>query len=78
MGLYASVHESVEALDLAVQELTARLAKAHRTAATKIKSVLWAGTEDWPDLLSQRAMMSAELLESAFVQNAIKAAQAKA
>jgi methylglutaconyl-CoA hydratase len=75
-GLYASVHDSLEGLNGAVNDLTARLAGAHRAAATKIKSVLWAGTENWPELLSQRAMMSAELLETPFVQNALKAARA--
>lgn len=76
-GLYAEVCSSISQLDVAVAGLATKLAKSNPAASARIKQVLWAGTESWPDLLSNRAQSSAELLCTDFVQSAIQSVQSK-
>ncbi len=70
-GLYASVHESVEEMDEAINALAARLTKSNPEAMAMLKKVFWEGCEDWDELLSKRASMSGELVLSDFTKNAI-------
>jgi methylglutaconyl-CoA hydratase len=76
-GLYASTFPSIPELDRAVAELATKLAKSNPEATAHIKRILWAGTEHWKELLSERAGISAKLTCTDFVQSAIQAANQK-
>ncbi len=76
-GLYAETFESIEEMDVAVYALALRLAKSSPEAMAMLKKVLWKGTEDWDQLLVERAGMSGTLVLSDFTSNAINAFKAK-
>jgi enoyl-CoA hydratase/carnithine racemase len=77
-GLYARVWDSVPALDAGVDGFVATLAAANPEAVARIKSIAWAGTDDWPRLLEERAAMSGALVVSDYTRNAIAAFSARA
>lgn len=70
-GLYAGVHEDVAALDAAVEALAERLSSSNPEAMKELKRACWSGTEDWDDLLAERAAISGRLVLSAFTREAI-------
>lgn len=72
-GLYASLHDTPEALDAAVATLAAKLAAYNPEALAELKQVIWAGTEHWGTLLPERAAISGRLVLSEFTQAAIGA-----
>lgn len=73
VGLYARTTETVEELDTSVRALAKRLSKANPAAMAKLKQVFWEGTDNWPELLAERAGMSGTLVLSDFTRNAIAA-----
>ena len=70
-GLYASVHENAEELDAAVDALASRLAASNPQAMIEMKRAFWRGTEDWDELLAERAAISGRLVLSDFTRQAI-------
>lgn len=76
-GLYAELHDSVEAMDEAISILAKRLAKSSPEAMQELKTIFWKGTEDWDTLLAQRAAISGRLVLSDFTRNAIAQFKAK-
>jgi methylglutaconyl-CoA hydratase len=72
-GLYAAVKDSIAELDAAVGTFAAKLAAANPDAVARIKRTVWAGTEDWPKLLDERAAMSGSLVLSEFTRKALAA-----
>lgn len=72
-GLFASVHETAEELDAAVQDLATTLAASNPDAMARLKRVFWQGTEHWDALLAERAAMSGSLVLSEFARKAIGA-----
>ena len=70
-GLYASVYEDMDALDIAVDALADRLAGSNPEAMAELKRAFWSGTEDWDELLAQRAAVSGRLVLSDFTREAI-------
>ncbi len=76
-GLFAQTYPTLIALDEAVRQLAARLAAFHPEAMRRLKSVLWEGTEQWEQLLTERYQITAELALTDFVQGAIAAANRK-
>lgn len=70
-GLYAEVYENAEEMDNAIAELAGRLASSNPEAMMLLKRVFWEGTENWDQLLSERAAMSGKLVLSDFTKNAI-------
>ncbi|MEN0054821.1 MAG: enoyl-CoA hydratase/isomerase family protein [Mucilaginibacter sp.] len=71
-GLYNEVYPDITTLDAAVDELTEKLALYNPDALRELKQVLWEGTENWDELLKQRAATSGELVLSAFTQDALQ------
>jgi methylglutaconyl-CoA hydratase len=71
-GLYNEIYPEIPALDAAVDALGQKLASYHPNALAGLKQILWEGTEDWDDLLAQRAAISGELVLSEFTQNALQ------
>lgn len=77
-GLYTNVSETVEEMDEAIRTLAAQLAKSNPEALGLLKKVFWKGTEDWDELLAERAAMSGRLVLSDFTVKAISKFKAKA
>jgi methylglutaconyl-CoA hydratase len=76
-GLYTSVHETVDEMDLAINSLIQKLAKSNPEAMYELKKIFWQGTETWDELLFERAKISGRLVLSEFTKNAISAFKAK-
>ncbi len=76
-GLYTSIHETVEDMDLAIDSLIQKLAKSNPEAMHELKKIFWQGTENWDELLFERAKISGRLVLSEFTKNAISAFKAK-
>ena len=71
-GLYASVHESTQALDTAVQLFAENLCTYNPEAMAEMKKVMWSGTEHWDTLLKDRAVISGRLVLSDFTKKTLK------
>jgi methylglutaconyl-CoA hydratase len=71
-GLFASVYESTEALDEAVQSFAENLCTYNPEAMREMKKVMWAGTEHWDTLLAERATISGRLVLSDFTKETLK------
>ncbi len=79
-GMYAETFPTIEALDARIDAHTKELATYSPEAMAELKKVMWKGTEDWDQLLIERAMISGRLVLSDFTREAIakfKAAVAK-
>ena len=76
-GLYAEVHETVEAMDEAITRLTTTLSLSSPEAMADLKAVCWKGTEHWDQLLLERAAISGRLVLSDFTKEAIARFKAK-
>lgn len=70
-GLYANVFDSIGELDKEVEVLSEKLANYNPKALFEMKKCLWKGTENWPELMSERAAISGELVLSDFTRKAI-------
>lgn len=71
-GLYTEVFESIEMLDSAVETFTEKLKNYNPKAMAEMKTMFWRGTEDWDQLLAQRAKISGKLVLSAFTKEKLK------
>lgn len=71
-GLFASIHETIESMDEAINKLALQLCISNPEAMAAIKKNFWDGTEEWNDLLMQRAAISGRLALSDFTRNAIE------
>jgi len=76
-GLYTNVHDTVEEMDAAIDNLAQKLKNSNPEAMRLLKEVFWRGTEDWDTLLSERAAISGQLVLSDFTKNAINSFKAK-
>jgi methylglutaconyl-CoA hydratase len=72
-GLYNEVYPDIAAMDNAMDELTQKLSSYHPEALNGLKEILWEGTADWDQLLTQRAAISGELVLSEFTQTTLHA-----
>jgi methylglutaconyl-CoA hydratase len=71
-GLYNEVYPDISSLDVALDALTQKLASYHPEALVGLKQILWEGTENWDELLAERAAISGELVLSEFTQQSLK------
>jgi methylglutaconyl-CoA hydratase len=76
-GLYTEVYEDETSLDAAIQALTDKLANSNPEAMQELKQIFWHGTENWDNLLLERAAISGRLVLSEFTRAAISAFKAK-
>tara|TARA_B100000683_G_C12467174_1_gene546446 strand:+ start:840 stop:1595 length:756 start_codon:yes stop_codon:yes gene_type:complete len=76
-GLYSQVFDTAEEMDAAILALAEKLSSSSPEAMKELKTVLWNGTEDWNNLLKERAAISGRLVLSDFTRNAIAAFKAK-
>jgi methylglutaconyl-CoA hydratase len=77
-GLYAELFETVEEMDKAIDALATKLASSNPEAMAMLKKIMWQGTENWDQLLLERAAMSGKLVLSEFTINAINKFKQKA
>jgi methylglutaconyl-CoA hydratase len=76
-GLYADLFETVEEMDVEIEKLATTLSKSNPEAMKKLKDVFWEGTENWDQLLVERAEISGTLILSDFSVNAINSFKTK-
>ncbi len=77
-GLYAELFSNAEEMDKAIEGLAGRLATSNPEAMAMLKKIMWEGTENWDQLLIERAGMSGTLVLSEFTINAINKFKQKA
>jgi methylglutaconyl-CoA hydratase len=77
-GLYAELHPTVEGMDESIFRLSHQLAHSHPEAMKDLKKIIWKGTEDWDDLLCNRAEISGRLVLSHFTKDALEKFKTKA
>jgi methylglutaconyl-CoA hydratase len=70
-GLFAEVHDSVESMDEAVTRLAHSLAHASPAAMMELKKIFWQGTDNWEQLLGERAAISGKLVLNTFTKEAL-------
>jgi methylglutaconyl-CoA hydratase len=71
-GLFAQVFENIEEMDEAVQKFAEHLCTYNPEAMLEMKKVFWRGTEDWDNLLAERAAISGRLVLSDFTKETLK------
>ncbi len=71
-GLFTQVFDSTEALDEAVQDFAKNLCAYNPEAVKEMKQMFWRGTEDWDELLKERAKISGRLVLSEFTKEKLK------
>ena len=70
-GLYAQVYETRKELDNEVIAFTNKLATYNPEALIEMKKVFWENTDNWDELLYERAAISGKLVLSNFTKNAL-------
>lgn len=71
-GLFAKVFETIEELDKEIDLLANNLASYNPEALHEMKKALWRGTENWEQLLTERAEVSGKLVLSDFTKKALQ------
>jgi methylglutaconyl-CoA hydratase len=70
--LYAQVYESIEEMDTAVEAFAQHLCTYNPEAMKEMKQVFWRGTDDWDQLLAERAAISGRLVLSDFTKTTLQ------
>jgi methylglutaconyl-CoA hydratase len=70
-GLFTDVFDSYGDLDQAILAFAKKLASYNPEALAEMKKVFWEGTENWDNLLYERAEISGKLVLSEFTKNAL-------
>lgn len=70
-GLFAKIFETQNELKKETQNLAEKLASYNPEALSELKKMLWKGTEQWDDLLIERAEISGKLVISDFTKKAL-------
>ncbi len=71
-GLFTHVYDSTEELDEAVKATAEHLCTYNTEAMLEMKKIFWKGTDDWDDLLAERAQTSGRLVLSDFTKEKLK------
>jgi methylglutaconyl-CoA hydratase len=64
-------------MDESILKLTNALLHSSPAAMAEMKKIFWRGTENWDQLLLERAAISGKLVLSPFTKNAIEKFKAK-
>jgi len=70
-GLYARIFNTIEDLDEEIRYFTDKLSSYNPEALSEMKKSLWLGTENWNELLLERAETSGRLVLSEFTKKAL-------
>lgn len=71
-GLFNQVFDTLEELDEAVEQFAQNLGSYNPEAMAEMKKIFWKGTEDWDNLLAERAAISGRLVLSEFTKETLK------
>ena len=71
-GLYAELHPTKESMEDSISRLSKTLAHYSSEAMFEMKKNFWKGTEDWDEMLTERAAISGKLVLSDFTKDFIK------
>lgn len=71
-GLYARVFDKTKDLDREIQILSEQLASYSTVAVQHLKKVLWEGTENWDNLIAERANICGNLVLSTTTKEALR------
>lgn len=71
-GLYAELHNEVAGMDDSIARLSTSLSHYNPDAMKELKKVMWRGTENWDELLKERAAISGRLVLSSYTKTFIK------
>ena len=71
-GLYTDISETTEEMDKKILKLATTLSESNPEAMTNLKKIMWKGTEEWDNLLSERAKESGKLVLSEFTRKTIE------
>lgn len=71
-GLYAEIFNTVDELDARITDLAKELCQYNPDAMKNMKEIFWQGTENWDDLLAERAAISGKLVLSDFTKETLK------
>lgn len=70
-GLFQEVFDKAEQLDAYLETFLDRFRSYSPEALFQLKNMIWEGTDDWPELMDQRAAQSGELVLKDHAQKAI-------
>lgn len=76
-GLYAELHPNLDSMEESINRLASTLAASSPEAMLEMKKVFWKGTENWDQLLAERAAISGRLILSDYSKNAIEKFKSK-
>ncbi len=71
-GLFTRVFDTTDELDEEVQKFAEGLCQYNPEAMAEMKKTFWKGTEDWDQLLAERASISGRLVLSEFTKNTLQ------
>lgn len=71
-GLFASVYESIQEMDAAIEIFAKQLCAYNPEAMLEMKRIFWKGTDDWDNLLAERAAISGRLVLSDFTKKTLE------
>lgn len=71
-GLYAQVFDSLDEMDEAVASFARHLCTYNPDAMAEMKRIFWRNTDDWDELLAERAAISGRLVLSEFTRETLK------
>ncbi|NNK68947.1 MAG: enoyl-CoA hydratase/isomerase family protein [Flavobacteriaceae bacterium] len=71
-GLYTKIFETTGELDIGVMEFATQLCQYNFEAMEELKKMFWTGTENWDELLQERAGISGRLVLSDFTKETLK------
>ncbi len=77
-GLYHETFEDAESMDARIKEFAEKLIGTNPEARTLIKQATWNGTENWDQLLEERAGMSGKLVLSDYTKKELAKYKEKA
>ena len=77
-GLYSELHSSIDSMDESISRLANHLSHSSPEAMAEMKKIFWQGTDNWEELLIDRAEISGRLVLSHFTKEAIAKFKAKA
>lgn len=63
-GLYAELHPELSGMEEAIERLSFTLSHYNPEATKELKKIFWKDTEDWDELLTERAAISGRLILS--------------
>lgn len=76
-GLYAELHPNEESMNESVLRLAHTLAHSNVKAMAEMKKMFWQGTDNWDQLLDERAAISGKLIVSEYSKAKINAIKLK-